>query len=315
MASNIPKFASFRPKTRDSKPAPTDDDKHHASSSRHDKVDGSKKHQQERRDDSNKRGKRYGRDGSDEYHRRDRSQVPKDTERMLPTLTNNNYNASHSQTPRRNEDKLYFTDRKGDPAILAYGGLSHYDIPTYRRIGNGRILGLPHHLRIDRDRSTDKTVYLSGGLFSHTERPLMSKLARPDQSRSLRFVKSADSVEEKTQHDFISLQSSEKKAVDDDLGSEVEDYRSLDPQKDQDILLDSDIEYESTTEERLFDNDTKQRNSELIQRTRDHPSDVNGWLELIKHQEAMMRLGREFASLSTTDNQNLAEVRITSTLR
>ncbi|KAH7128266.1 NRDE-2, necessary for RNA interference-domain-containing protein [Dendryphion nanum] len=267
MASNIPKFASFRPKPQEPKSATEEEDKlKHESAAR-----------------------------------RERSALEKPSSTSIRTKSTTNDGGI-----------FYFVDLKGDPTLLTYGGPSRYDVPSYRRVGYGSVLGLPVHMKIDRDLSSDKAIYLSSERSRRLTRPLTSKLARPDRTRALRIVSNADAIANDKHADFIAFSNSKRRKKDSGSESERGDYRSLDTKKDQGEPFDSDLESESGIDEADLDSEAKQRNSVLIQKTRNHPSDVQAWLELVEHQEVMTGLGPDSSAIASSNRRSLAEIKIST---
>lgn len=51
-------------------------------------------------------------------------------------------------------------DRRGDSSNAKYGGNHSYTVPEYRRVGGGRVMGLPDNLRIDRSVTKSGTITL-----------------------------------------------------------------------------------------------------------------------------------------------------------
>ncbi|KAM0793184.1 hypothetical protein ACM66B_000655 [Microbotryomycetes sp. NB124-2] len=62
-------------------------------------------------------------------------------------------------TPTQDSDKPYYSDKRGDELNVRYGSLHRGDVPKYRRIGAGRVLGLNDGLRI-----TKETAYSGRGI-------------------------------------------------------------------------------------------------------------------------------------------------------
>jgi tetratricopeptide (TPR) repeat protein len=142
---------------------------------------------------------------------------------------------------------------------------------------------------------------------------LISTNPTKDSDRTLRFVKPVPATDVADSSDFIKLSANKKRKRDDDVTpQEVDDYRSVERAKEASNPSDSDIESEYDTEVDAASTEITQRNSTLIQRTRDQPNDLDTWLELVDHQEAMMRLGRVPSQLSSLDRRNLADVRIST---
>jgi tetratricopeptide (TPR) repeat protein len=274
--SSAPKFASFRPKPKaPEQPLP----------------------EEPRREEKDHRKRKASR----ETHRDERRSPPREER--------------HRDESSR---KPYFSDRRGDVDIVKYGTPNRYDIPSYRRTGYGNVLGLPDQ-KIDREYSTDKNIYMAPLVRQRQKRLLTDKHAARQSRRTLRLVKVAETHQTEATRDFIALSGTGKRKR--DLGSDSEedanavpdvDYRGIDGKPDSDKLDDPDTYYESGTEATNTNSEVTQKNSRLIRETRDDPSNLQAWLDLIEHQEAMMKLDRAISELSVADRQNLADVRIST---
>jgi hypothetical protein len=269
MSSNIPKFASFRPKPRES---------------------------------SEKREIREKPDRSDRRSEHEASEKNKSSSRYV------------AFTYDRDKDRQasYFIDRRGDPNIVTYGSLNRADIPAYRRSGRGSVLGVPTHKRIDREQSSDKAIYLTDPRTFRNERPLTSKRAIRETSRLLRIVKPAEEAKPQKEPGYIALSRQGTGKGDGELDVDKAEYRAFERQPHSGEVSDSDLEHISEDEEGVLNTETTQKNSRLIQRTRDYPTDLQAWLDLADHQEAMMLLGRSNTDLIGSDRRNLADIRITT---
>lgn len=277
MSSSAPKFASFRPKPKVPEQPPPEEP---------------------RRQEKDHRTRRPSR----ERRRGEINSPPRREQRPQDEPSN----------------KSYFSDRRGDLDIVKYGTPNRYHLPSYRRAGYGSVLGLPEQ-KIDRDYSTDKTMYMTPLVRPRQKRMLTDKHAARDSKRTLRLVKTAESQQTDAARDFVALSSIEPKkrgsghdsegVLDDTLHV---DYRGIDEQRDPDKVDDPDTYYESGTEASISNSEVTQKNSRLVRETRDDPSSLQAWLDLIEHQESMMKLDRATIELSAADRQNLADVRIST---
>lgn len=283
MSSSAPKFASFRPKAKAPEQPPPEDPRHEEKDHR------KRKPSRERKRDERMRDKRKSLPREQRDHHRD------DTSR-----------------------KPYFRDRRGDLDIVKYGTLNRYDIPSYRRTGYGNVLGLPNQ-KIDREFSTDKKIYMVPLVRQRQKRMLIDKHAAKESRRTLRLIKAAESHQSDATRDFIALSSTGKRER--SFGSDSEesndaaldvDYRGIDEKHNPDKVDDPDTYYESDTEAANANSEITQKNSRLIRETRDDPANLQAWLDLIEHQEPMMKLDRAITELSAPDRQNLADVRIST---
>ena len=274
--SSAPKFASFRPKAEKAPEQP--------------------RPEEPRREEKD--------------HRKQASRQTKHDRRRSPQR--------EEHRPNESSKKPYFSDRRGDIDIVKYGTPNRYDIPSYRRTGYGNVLGLSDQ-KIDREYSTDKKIYMTPLVRQRQKRLLTDKHAARQSRRTLRLVKVAENRQADATRDFISLSGTGKRKRGPDSDSEEEvnaapdvDYRGIDGKPDPDKLDDPDTYYESDTEAASTNSEVMQKNSRLIRETRDDPSNLQAWLNLIDHQEAMMKLDRAISELSAADRQNLADVRIST---
>ncbi|KAF2641790.1 DUF1740-domain-containing protein [Massarina eburnea CBS 473.64] len=275
MASNIPTFASFRPKPKD--PAQPDKEP-----TRPDRPDKSHTISREKKS----RGKAR----------------PKETSRHQLDSQSREHDAAPSN--------VFFSDRRGDRDIEKYGTFNKYDIPAYRAYGYGHVLGLSRDWKIDRDRSTDTEVVIMPPRGRRPKRLLADKHPSRDNTRAIKFIKVAK-TEDDPGADFIALSATGKRKHEDDEQDEWDDYRRLDRDALATKPSDPDAEYESETVDSTYPEVT-QRNAALVRRTREHPEDLDAWLHLIHHQEEMMKIERSSSELTSSDKQNLADIRISA---
>jgi tetratricopeptide (TPR) repeat protein len=225
----------------------------------------------------------------------------------------------HSRNRDGSSTKLYFSDRRGDIDIVKYGTLNRYDIPSYRRCGFGNVLGLPGQ-KIDREYSTEKKLYMVPLIRQRRKRLLTDRNTAKESKRDLRLVKVVDHKPDE-HRDFIALSATgnhkrKRNSSDSSDGADGDetsgmDYRGFDDKREAEKPDDPDAYYESDTEIASAQSEVTRRNSELVRATRDTPQSLQAWLDLIDHQESMMKLDRATATLSTSDKRNLADVRIT----
>ncbi|KAE8840896.1 hypothetical protein PTNB85_04295 [Pyrenophora teres f. teres] len=265
MATNVPKFASFRPKPKAAPEPPKEP--------QHEKVGQSSK---------------------------EKSTAP------------------HSPTRKGGEqdapaNKAYFRDRRGDLDIVRYGTLNRYDIPSYRRFGHGRVLGISTDQRIDRELSTEKAIYIIPAQGKRQKRLLTDKHASRSNERALKLV-NINTDNDKLQQDFIFLSTKSKRkrsdTDDEDEAMPQTDYRNTQGPKSGEPI-DPDTRYESDADVTI-DVEVTRKNTSLVRQTREHPEDISGWIALIAHQEAMLKLERPSAELTDSDRAHLADIRIST---
>jgi hypothetical protein len=285
MATNIPKFTSFRPKPKAAAEAPKEREEQEKSK----KLEVSRASRTSDKKKNDGPSKQQNSTASE-----DRSRKLKDERR------------SHDNDAQPSD--LFFSDRRGDPDIVRYGSINRYEVPAYRNYGNGCIIGLPSDRRIDRELSTDKKIVVLPARRRRQERLLASRKAEKKGSRSVRFIKTENQTPE-VGADFISFSAKRKRRPEDHTSDDENDYRGF-KNEDSAKPLDSDAEYESDVLVSFTDEAVTQRNSELVRKTQEHATNVQAWLELAHHQEAMMKVDRPSIALSASDKAHLADVRI-----
>ncbi|KKY13465.1 putative protein of unknown function DUF1740 [Diplodia seriata] len=316
----VPKFSSFKPKqpppAPPKDPSPNPDDDRHRRRDRHEDRERDHwsshshrdRHSRSSRDDRDHRHRdRDHRDHRDRDHRdhRDREKRRKHRHETDPR----HRQASEERRDDRavakqpvNEDVIYVIDRKGDLANLQYGRLHQYSVPSYFRAGCGSVLGLPSDAKIDRFASDDRTIIIDmrrrrGG----SERQLMSKRTFGKEAPIMRVIKptEADAAGDlDSGQDFIPVRSLKRKRHSESPEPQAEkvDYRSIEGKaKASNQPDDSDLEYASdgvdAGSHADFFSETKERNALLTRKVQDDPRDLQAWLDLVEHQESMLRIG------------------------
>ncbi|KAL2845665.1 NRDE-2, necessary for RNA interference-domain-containing protein [Aspergillus pseudoustus] len=321
----VPRFASFKPQ---SAPPPDND--------RPTKLP----RERESEDRPRHRSKHHSRPKSRHSHRsrsRERQDDPKHSHRDRKEAGRYDKKPTRAPTPSRSPVKeptedlsdLYVVDRKGDKFNLIYGTIHRYSVPRYYRIGRGRVLGLPPNYRIDRDTvgeneivvkpeapRTDTSKARANKLLSATNR-LTPRLLRVRPTLSTNDpIKSSD--------DFVPLKVFRRKDHQDELGESGTDdekygYRSIYGKLKHDEGLPSDLEPTSDTdvssEEAVRqdpDTDIKRRNVELSRNVERDSSDVEVWMQLIDHQETVLRGSeKQSKSLTSAEQKSLADIKHT----
>ncbi|KAH7406714.1 NRDE-2, necessary for RNA interference-domain-containing protein [Phaeosphaeria sp. MPI-PUGE-AT-0046c] len=208
------------------------------------------------------------------------------------------------------QSKLYFSDRRGDPDVLRYGTLNRSDVPAYRRIGHGYVLGLSLDQKIDRERSSQNNIYITPATRQRPGRLLTGKHAPKQDTRMLRVVISDGKQHIDQGDDFIPVSSDRKRKRNSSEDIEGEtlalDYRGIERNIKQ--ALDLDTQYDSDNEDVSSVSESTRKNSELVRHTRESPQDVKAWLNFIEHQEVMLAVDR--SELNENLRQRLADVRI-----
>lgn len=339
---NFPKYSSFKPKPPAKEPSPKPDPETH-----HRRRDREEDHEQDHRsarshhtrhsrthrDDRDRRQR--GRDHRERNHdeKRDQRRNRDKHERERESKSRRRHDGEDRRDERAiaeprpkpqavSEDVLYVSDRKGDLANLQYGRLHQYSIPAYRRAGFGSVLGLPSFAKIDRFASDDRTIVVDlrrrhGG----SERQFLSKRLLGKEAPTLRVIKPSDAnatFEFDPDQDFIPVRSLKRKRDSESPEPDTDkiDYRSIEGKaKPSTQPEDSDLEYASddadTGIRQDFFSETKERNAMLTRQVQDAPKHLQVWLDLVEHQEAMLRMGSSdvHRQLKASEQHALASLR------
>ncbi|RFU31965.1 hypothetical protein B7463_g4343, partial [Scytalidium lignicola] len=306
--SVVPKFASFRPKP--AKPTDVKKDESHRS---HLKRKDDRWHKPQHRDDHQ----------SLHSHRKEKLEADRIGDNLV------------EQDPHLQDEssRLYFIDRQGDVKNLVYGSVHQYDVPSFHRIGAGRILGLPIDWKIDRDYGDIKDIVITNSkhfkpysrgkyIFSQVEKE------KPQILRFRHELLPKESINLET--DFIPLEETrgKKRKRPNDVsimegfsGSEDEQthYRSiLGKAKPMGRPVDDAFEY--ATESDLSDSEAgrivgldsslQKISVQLARNVENHPEDVNAWQALIDHQDVLVSEGRENYRLTNAELTSTADIKI-----
>ncbi|KAK5166580.1 uncharacterized protein LTR77_008123 [Saxophila tyrrhenica] len=313
----VPKFGSFKPratvKQSDPNQPPAQERPKHGSRERTPPRD----HERKRRMDRN---------NYDRHHR------PKERERPR-----NEGHARHSPSTKiqsstsglaKNEfegSKYFIVDRRGDLKNIEFGRLHRYSVPSYHRVGSGRVLGHAAGSKIDRKESTESAIVLAARDSSeHSARPLTDPKARTKKGeRALKLVLSDAPIAplDEIDSDFIQLSKSSgplkrKRDLDEDNAGNVEvDYRSIEGKaKEPTQPDDQDLEFETDSDviepEDMAVVEARNKSAELSRRTKEDPKNVDAWLELVRHQSRVVHPKADHASLSNAESRTLADMRV-----
>ena len=298
-SKEVPKFSSFRAK----KPAPQEQPSlpHSTSLKRRltpERENGPvKSHRSTRPEHSSRRHR-----SSSEHRlkisdslRRDRGQPHHETE----TTTQ----VRHDETSH-----LFVVDRNGDQQNAAYERLHKYSIPSYHRVGYGNILGLNSRFKIDRAESTfdklditDKTAILK-----QVPQRLLLKRQRNQELSDL-HVRDQDELD--LAEDFVVFPPS---ATDHDQQQHMDDsydsFKYLNPSTD--FVPHNSQQREAPNVAPTAEQQIRQYNVQLVRATKSDPSDLQAWINLANHQEQLVSPGADAQSLTNTERQNLADMRI-----
>lgn len=316
----VPKFASFKAPPA----APPPVDRSSERQSRDARGEERSKHRssrhRSRRDRS--RSKERRRERKEYHHSRRRD------ERGEEAAAERRTEPRPAVTGIKEEDKdLFIIDTKGDRYNVQYGTLHRYSIPEYRRFGRGSVLGLPRSHKIDRDTEGNTLVIRTG-----TWKPGSSKLKsknilsglRKEKGRLLRVrPQSIPDTAADISEDFLSLDVSARRPDRtglDEVDSGDDDkyaYRSIHGKAKPEDYLPKGVEAVSGTDSEDegytidLNEEIKQTNAELIRKTQDIPSDVDAWLRLIDHQDALLTGTKEESRpLTYAERTSLADIKI-----
>ncbi|KAJ9134409.1 DUF1740-domain-containing protein [Pleurostoma richardsiae] len=300
----VPKFSSFKPKPANT-PAKEDD------------IKGRGKDEDRERRSSPREDRRHK--GHSHRHRLERRSSPSATkESSRPP--------SVKEADPKAEDSLFSIDKRGDPLIVRYGGNDRNRIPAYRRYGFGRVLGADGRLTVIADGRRE--VFSLGGhregASAFRDRSFLAKVSR----RKPRLLKPRQEPEHLDplvgrDEDFLPLSGSHKRkragdglSASDDDGGDKAHYRSIQGKAKAKDFVDSDLDTESDSsgdeENDQSQDPIRRRAIELSRQTREHPEDIDSWMQLIDLQAALLQLGETVGDFQKTPDevQGLANVRV-----
>ncbi|KAL6866900.1 NRDE-2, necessary for RNA interference domain-containing protein [Trichoderma novae-zelandiae] len=294
----VPKFSSFRPKSSSKEDLPKLEKEHeirHKKQTRDDEKSNSRRHREDRGSrHSGRESRRQDRDRSRDRHRQrrpSRERRPDGAEKKKPV------------SQPEGVPGLFVIDTKGDPLIVRYGGLDRSQVPAYHRREGRRILGSEGRLVLHRDGPRDQfSIRMPGEGFHGGRDGLRSKRPKTE-SRSVRRVLRRDGAGSDLEEagGFLSLVSSRKRKRDerDEESSDDErpSYRSIEGKAKprQHSASDSDEDSDMSIDVVAADqsNPLKQKSILLSKRVKENPEDIDAWLELVDHQDALLKAGED----------------------
>ncbi|KAI1323141.1 DUF1740-domain-containing protein [Xylariaceae sp. FL0255] len=245
-----------------------------------------------------------------------RSDAPPVPSRASPPI-----GISHTSRNTGDQNALYAIDKRGDALIRRYGGNDPRTVPPYRRFGSGRILGNDGFMRIERIGTREEffiaTYHDSRSLLSSDKKNLLAKGFRPT-SKSVRVRRKA-SVHDDASHDYLSLGSSKKRKRGQDAAEALSDddtpnYRSIHGKSkprddcDSDDLDDSDERSDEIDREER--DPATLRSIELARKAREHPEDIDVWLELVTHQDALLQIQCGARIPTAAETRSFADIKL-----
>ncbi|KAF5640697.1 hypothetical protein F52700_3848 [Fusarium sp. NRRL 52700] len=315
--STVPKFASFKPKTETSdskapkfssfKPKDQDKDKDTPTSSGT-KDEGRGREQEHERDSRRKRSHHHS-DSHRDHHRSKKHRTDSRGRHREKSRTGHSEALEHrplTKVTRSSDDasRLYIIDTKGDPLIIRYGGLDRSQVPVYYRDGYGKVLGTRGRLVIHRNGPRDQFSLRMPGEGSYPLKDRDGLRSRNWRIRPtpLRVRKQENDGQNEEDGDFLALSLSKKRkrfyqASDSSEDEDQPTYRSIEGKAKSRQYDDSDLETEpdAIADDINLDqnNPLKWKSIQLSRRVKDQPDDIDAWLELANHQDALLRAGED----------------------
>ncbi|RSL99760.1 hypothetical protein CEP52_009541 [Fusarium oligoseptatum] len=288
----VPKFASFRPKPETSALKVPKFSSFKSKEKESSASADSRSRERERDRDS--RRKRHHHSDSHRDHHHSKRHRSEHREREKSRRSSRSGTPEHQRRvnpPRDNKEasRLYVIDTKGDPLIIRYGHIDRAQVPAYYRDGYGKVLGTTGRLVIHRDGPRDQFSLRMPGEGSYA---FKDKDVRKQENDSL----------EDADDDFLPLNTSKKrKRGQQDTESSGEEekpsYRSIEGKAKARQFVDSDLESDSDSAAEQVDldqnNPLKWKSIQLSRRVKDQPDDIDAWLELANHQDALLRAGED----------------------
>lgn len=267
------------------------------------------------------RDRRTSRERQTDHNRTWRDETGRKEEKRHPPAVN----PASSDLSHLKSEELYVIDTEGDRSVLKYGTAHRYDIPLYRRAGEGQVLGLPENLAIDREHAESDTIVLrdkNAGSQKHKfPGPLSGPVKQPTQLYRLRQDANPPATEE-LKSDTILLEYPIEKAsgvntVESDSDDERFAYRSILGKAKTEDVLPKDMELvtaqASNNEEHQvsLDAERRARNAKLSHNLACNPKDVASWLELIDNQSALvLGPGEDDRHLTSAECKSVADMRL-----
>ncbi|KAI1340574.1 NRDE-2, necessary for RNA interference-domain-containing protein [Xylariaceae sp. FL0016] len=267
-ASSVPKFSSFKPNTNPEIPIA--------------KVGT---------------GDELGRAGHDNHRTAKESHLPArhrrhPSKRAQPNQSTSQPRVSHSPDRRDlTATALYLVDKRGDSLIKRYGTNDRRDVPAYRRIGAGRILGVNGFMRVE--KSGNREEFILGNslpkphLLSLDRKALSAKGVRL-KSQALRLRRDELRTDSESP-DFLPFKDPKKRKRDDvsseDSNDENPVHKSIYGKSKKHEHSDSDDSVDEISQDL---DPLGSRTIELSRLAREHPDDLKIWSDLVDHQDRLL---------------------------
>ncbi|RGP67801.1 hypothetical protein FLONG3_8420 [Fusarium longipes] len=289
----VPKFGSFNPKEKETIATESSSNREPDRERERD----SRKKRSHHHSDSHRDHHHSKRHRTESHHRHRESSRrtghSEKPEHRLLTLTSRDSNNDAS--------RLYVIDTKGDPLIIRYGSLDRSQIPAYYRDGYGKVLGTRGRLVIHRDGPRDQfSLRMPGeGSYAFKDRDGLRSKAWRIRPTPLRVRLQEGSTQDEDDGDFLAVGSTKKRKLDHDSSDDEEQpsYRSIEGKAKPRQYDDSDLESETGALAEHVDlsqnNPLKWKSIQLSRQVKDQPDDIDAWLELANHQDALLRAGED----------------------
>ncbi|TID02240.1 NRDE2-like protein [Colletotrichum higginsianum] len=213
---------------------------------------------------------------------------------------------------------VFFFDKKGDPLIRRYGGNDRSRVPMYRRGYRGRVLGSDGYLFIHGDGSYEQfSIRMPGeGSFSSRDRALFQpKVHRAKPKRIRLRNEPSGNLSHGVEEDFVPLSNLRRRHIEESQssGDERPSYRSIEGKAKAHEFSDSDIDLDSDAQEDTgldMDDPLKQRSIQLARKIKEHPENIEAWLELIRHQDVLLNAGQSLdREVTKAEVHSFAEIK------
>ncbi|KAI0165812.1 DUF1740-domain-containing protein [Xylariaceae sp. FL1272] len=205
----------------------------------------------------------------------------------------NSSSQPRSSAPQSSSSSLYVVDKRGDALVRRYGTNDRNEIPSYRRIGNGRVLGVDGFMRIERSGNHDqfsmRDHHETRSILSSNKKALLAK-GISTASRPV-YIRPKTSENQVPPEDYLSLNTSRKRKRGDEAFIDEDDeqisYRDIHGKSKTHEYSESDEQSQSdySGDEATARTDPLTiRSIELSRKTREKPKDIHSWIELVNHR-------------------------------
>ncbi|KAI9487708.1 MAG: NRDE-2, necessary for RNA interference-domain-containing protein [Benjaminiella poitrasii] len=238
------------------------------------------------------RQRRHHRSRSSRHHSsRHRSRSPQSRSERSSKRKKRTPSPEIVHTGTLNTGITFVIDRKGDPDIVRYGGNHAYSVPTFKRSGGGKIIGLAPNLRIDGlsakpGRIDVIDVWSRKKSSRYTDSDYAWKEFDKDLKR-IRILPEKDTSDPFALHvGLIKLSEEHPEPIqtNEDYVSSGVDYRSIEGNKVK--RRDEEINQSKEQEEgESFNEYIRQRTIEFNRQLDKEPKNIELWLRFIRFQD------------------------------